>query len=103
MLSVKVTRQAADTIFKVFDMTQLRIKPSLPYFVGERSNQNWLYWYVLWFASTAADDRCASQWSCFSNIAVDDAVYSASDMNIERRWKNGAACWVTVSFSRYDL
>jgi len=29
MLSVKA-RDAADTIFKVFGMTQLRIKPSLP-------------------------------------------------------------------------
>jgi len=29
MLSVKA-REAADTIFKVFGMTQLRIKPSLP-------------------------------------------------------------------------
>jgi len=31
MLSIKA-REAADTIFKVFDMTQLRIKPSLPRF-----------------------------------------------------------------------
>jgi len=30
MLSVKA-REAADTIFKVFGMTQLRIKPSLPF------------------------------------------------------------------------
>jgi len=30
-------REAADTIFKVFGMTQLRIKPSLPCFAGERS------------------------------------------------------------------
>jgi len=29
MLSVKA-REAANTIFKVFDMTQLRIRPSLP-------------------------------------------------------------------------
>jgi len=29
MLSVKA-REATDTIFKVFGMTQLRIKPSLP-------------------------------------------------------------------------
>jgi len=37
MLSVKV-REAADTIFEVFGMTQLRIKHSLPCFAGERSN-----------------------------------------------------------------
>jgi len=37
MLSVKA-REAADTIFKVFGMTQLRIKPNLPCFAGERSN-----------------------------------------------------------------
>jgi len=37
MLSVKV-REAADTIFKVIGMTILRIKPSLPFFAGERSN-----------------------------------------------------------------
>jgi len=37
MLNVKA-REAADTIFEVFGMTQLKIKPSLPYFVGERSN-----------------------------------------------------------------
>jgi len=37
MLSVKA-REVADTIFKVFGMTQLRIKPSLPRFAGERSN-----------------------------------------------------------------
>jgi len=34
MLSVK-EREAADTIFKVFGMTQLRIKPSLSCFAGE--------------------------------------------------------------------
>jgi len=34
MLSVKA-REAADTIFKVFGMAQLRIKPSLPRFTGE--------------------------------------------------------------------
>jgi len=37
MLSVK-TREAADTIFKVFRMTQLRIKPIPPFFADERSN-----------------------------------------------------------------
>jgi len=39
MLSVKA-REAADTSFKVFVMTQLRIKlsPPLPRFAGERSN-----------------------------------------------------------------
>jgi len=37
MLSVKA-REAADTIFEVFGMTQLRIKPILPCFAGERSN-----------------------------------------------------------------
>jgi len=37
MLSVKA-REAADTIFEVDGMTQLRIKPSLPYFTGGRSN-----------------------------------------------------------------
>jgi len=37
MLSVK-TREAADTIFEVFGITQLRIKPGLPYFAGKRSN-----------------------------------------------------------------
>jgi len=37
MLSVK-EREAADTIFKVFGMTQLRIKPSLPRFAGKHSN-----------------------------------------------------------------
>jgi len=36
MLSVKA-REAADTIFKVFGLTQLRIKLSLPCFAGERS------------------------------------------------------------------
>jgi len=36
MLSVKA-REAAETIFKVFGMTQLRIKPSLQCFAGERS------------------------------------------------------------------
>jgi len=35
MQSVKA-REAADTIFKVFSMTQLRIKPNLPCFAGER-------------------------------------------------------------------
>jgi len=38
MLNVKA-REAADTIFKVFGVTQLRIKPSLPCFAGERSKQ----------------------------------------------------------------
>jgi len=38
MLSVKA-RETADTAFKVFGMTQLRIKPSLPCFAGERFNQ----------------------------------------------------------------
>jgi len=38
MLSTKA-RKAADTIFEVFGMTQLRIKPSEPCFAGERSNQ----------------------------------------------------------------
>jgi len=37
MLSVKA-REAADTIFQVFGMTQLRMKPSLPCFAGARSN-----------------------------------------------------------------
>jgi len=37
MLSVKA-REAADIIFHVFGMTQLRIKSSLPCFVGKRSN-----------------------------------------------------------------
>jgi len=37
MLSVKA-RETADTIFQVFGMTQLRIKPSLPRFAGERSD-----------------------------------------------------------------
>jgi len=36
MLSVKA-REAADTIFQVFGMTQLRIKPILPRFAGEHS------------------------------------------------------------------
>jgi len=36
MLSVKA-REAADIILKVFGMTQLRIKASLPRFAGERS------------------------------------------------------------------
>jgi len=36
MLSVKA-REATDTIFKVFGMTQPRIKSSLPCFAGERS------------------------------------------------------------------
>jgi len=35
MLSVKA-REAADTIFKVFGMTQLRVKPNLPRFASER-------------------------------------------------------------------
>jgi len=35
MLSVKA-RKAADTIFKVFGITQLRIKPRLLYFAGKR-------------------------------------------------------------------
>jgi len=35
MLSVKA-EATADTIFKVFGMTQLRIKLSLPWFAGER-------------------------------------------------------------------
>jgi len=39
MLSVEA-REAADTTFQVFSRTQLRIKPSLPCFVGERSNHN---------------------------------------------------------------
>jgi len=37
MLSVEA-REAADTIFEVFGMTQLKIKPSLPCFADERSN-----------------------------------------------------------------
>jgi len=37
MLSVKA-RKVADTIFKVFGMTQLRTILSLPRFAGERSN-----------------------------------------------------------------
>jgi len=37
MLSVKV-REASHIIFKVFGMIQLRIKPNLPRFAGERSN-----------------------------------------------------------------
>jgi len=41
-LSVKA-REAANTILKIFDMTQPRIKPSLPYFAGERSNHEALY------------------------------------------------------------
>jgi len=36
MLSVK-EREAAGTILKVYGMTQLRIKPSLPRFACERS------------------------------------------------------------------
>jgi len=36
MLSVRA-RKAADTIFKVFGMNQLTIKPSLPCFAGKRS------------------------------------------------------------------
>jgi len=31
-------KQPADNIFKVFGITQLRIKSSLPCFAGERSN-----------------------------------------------------------------
>jgi len=38
MLSVKA-REAADTIFKVFGMTQLKTKPSLPCFAGDRSER----------------------------------------------------------------
>jgi len=38
MLRVKA-REAADTIFEVFSMTQQRIKPSLPCFAGELSKQ----------------------------------------------------------------
>jgi len=37
MLSFKV-RETADTTFKVFGMTQLRIKPSLSYFASKWSN-----------------------------------------------------------------
>jgi len=37
MLSVKA-REAADTIFQIFSITQLRIKSSLLRFAGERSN-----------------------------------------------------------------
>jgi len=37
MLSVK-EREAADTIFQVFGMTQLRNIPNLLCFAGERSN-----------------------------------------------------------------
>jgi len=37
MLSVKA-REQQDSIFEVIGMTQLRIKSSLPYFAGERSN-----------------------------------------------------------------
>jgi len=37
MLSIKA-REAADTIFKVYGMIQLSIKPSLTCFTGERSN-----------------------------------------------------------------
>jgi len=29
-------REAADAIFQVFDITQLKIKPNLPRFAGER-------------------------------------------------------------------
>jgi len=50
MLNVKA-REAADTIFKFLGMTQLRIKPSLPYFAGERSNtrpRSWQTLYVIW-------------------------------------------------------
>jgi len=36
MMSVK--EREADTIFKVFGITQLRIKPSLLCFAGEHSN-----------------------------------------------------------------
>jgi len=43
MLSVKA-REAAETIFKVFGMTQLRIKPSLPCFADERSNHKATMW-----------------------------------------------------------
>jgi len=37
MLSVKA-REVANIILKVFGMTQLKIKPSLPRFAGERFN-----------------------------------------------------------------
>jgi len=37
MVSVNA-RESADTIFTVLGMTQLRIKPNLPCFTGERSN-----------------------------------------------------------------
>jgi len=37
MLSV-IAREARGSIFKVFGMTQLKNKPSLPLFAGERSN-----------------------------------------------------------------
>jgi len=37
MLSVKA-REAADTIFNIFGVNQLRIKPSSPCFAGERSH-----------------------------------------------------------------
>jgi len=37
MLSVKA-REAADIIFEVFGMIQLRIKPGIPCFAGERFN-----------------------------------------------------------------
>jgi len=38
MLSVKV-KEATDTIFEVFGMTQLRIEPNLPCFAGKCSNE----------------------------------------------------------------
>jgi len=44
MLSVKA-RKAADIIFKVFGMTQLRIKPSLPCFAGEPQGHEASYFY----------------------------------------------------------
>jgi len=49
MLSVKA-REAADTVFKVFVITQLRIKPNLPRFAGERSNH-----YILGMTNTFDD------------------------------------------------
>jgi len=40
MLKVKA-RKAADNIFNVFGMTQLRIKPSLPCFASDQTTWRW--------------------------------------------------------------
>jgi len=39
LLNVKA-KEVADTIFKVFGMTQMRIKPSLPRFAGDFSSNS---------------------------------------------------------------